>query len=215
MALNTQIQTLLGTMRPQIPPPVFTKLLAVLDRLESTRVGAAAPKAGMAIPDVAVTGAKGERVSLRSLSGDGPLVLLFYRGGWCVFCDLTLRAFDRALDDITAAGGRLIAVSPQTVENSEKTGQERQLRFDLFSDPRNEAAQAFGLTWQLTPEERELYVAFNADLAQANGNQDWELPAPAAFLIDRQGMIRWSWVDSNYTRRPEPAEVVAELRKLA
>ena len=104
---------------------------------------------------------------------------------------------------------------PQTVENTEKTGQDRALRFDLCSDPRNEAAQAFGLTWQLTPEEQQLYAAFNAHLDQANGNQDWELPAPAAFVIDREGIIRWSWVDSNYTRRPEPTEIVAALRNLA
>ena len=214
MSLNADIQSKLAAVKSQVPPPVFSKLEAIFDRLEQASVGVHAPKPPAKAPDVTIISVKGSPVTLESLYADQPLVVLFYRGGWCMFCDLTLRAFDKAVGDIDAAGARLIAVSPQTVAKTEATGTERDLHFDLFSDPTNDAAEAFKLTWSLTEEERGLYTAFNAKLDEANGDDRWELPAPAAFVIARDGTIQWSWVDSNYTHRPEPDDVLAALRQM-
>ena len=214
MSLNADIQTKLAAVKTQVPPPVFAKLEGIFERLQRASVGTDAPKPPAKAPDVTIVSGHGDMISLKSLYADQPLVVLFYRGRWCMFCDLTLRAFDKAVDDFKAAGARLMAISPQTVAETVITGTERCLRFDLFSDPTNAAAEAFKLTWSLTEEERGLYAAFNARLDETNGDDRWELPAPAAFLIAPDGMIRWSWVDSNYTRRPEPEDVLAAVRQI-
>ena len=140
--------------------------------------------------------------------------MIYYRGRCCPFCDLTLRAFDAQADAFKAAGARLVGVSPQTVAESIKTADERSLGFEVVSDPHNAAAQAFSLAWALTEEERALYTALDSKLDVANGDDRWELPAPATFIIDQAGTVRWAWVDTNWTRRPEPVDVLAALRAL-
>lgn len=212
--LNAEIAALLGQLRPTLPPPVFAQLDGVLARLEAARVGVGAPVVGDHAPDVLFVDGAGARVPLRALTANEPLVLLFFRGGWCVFCDLTLRAYERVAEQFRAAGARLVAVSPQTAEATAATGAERALTFELLRDPDNAAAQTFGLAWSLTEGERPLYQAFGAHLDRANGNGDWALPAPAAFVIDPAGMVRYARVDADYTQRADPAEVLAAVRAL-
>ncbi len=125
-----------------------------------------------------------------------------------------LRAFDKQADEFETAGARLIAVSPQTVAESQLTASERDLSMQVLSDPHNAAAEAFEIAWSLTADEKELYKAFGSMLDAANGDDRWQLPAPAIFIIDRSGVVRWSHVDPNHTRRPEPSDVLATLRGL-
>ncbi len=214
MTLNADIQARLAGAKAQMPPPVFAKLGAMFERLEGAHVGTGAPKVGEPAPDTRLTVEGGSEVRLASLHEDGLLVLIFYRGRWCPFCDLTLRAFDAEAEAFKVAGARLVGVSPQTTEESAKTADERSLNFEVLSDPHNAAAQAFGLAWALTEEERQLYIAFDSKLDVANGDDRWQLPAPATFIIDQAGVVRWAWVDSNWTRRPEPTDVLAALRAL-
>ena len=214
MTLNADIQARLAGARAQMPPPVFGKLGAMFERLEAAHVGENAPKVGDRAPAASFVAGDGSAVTLASLHRDRPMVLIFYRGRWCPFCDLTLRAFDAEAEAFAEAGVRLVGVSPQTTAESTKTAEERQLRFEVLSDPHNAAAQAFGLAWALTDEERALYVAFGSKLDVANGDDRWQLPAPATFIVDRTGVVRWCWVDSNWTRRPEPVDVLAAARAL-
>ena len=214
MTLNADIQTRLAGAKAQMPPPVFAKLGEMFERLEAAHVGAGAPKVGEPAPDTRFTSRDGSEVSLASLHADGAVVLIFYRGRWCPFCDLTLRAFDADAEAFKSAGARLVGVSPQTTVESARTADERNLRFEVLRDPHNAAAQAFGLAWALTEEERALYTAFDSKLDVANGDDRWQLPAPATFIVDRTGVVRWAWVDSNWTRRPEPADVLAALHAL-
>lgn len=215
MTLNGEIQALLGGLRTQVPAETFGKLQQVFDRLQAAHTGEGAPQAGDAAPQVSFTSAAGEDLPLSSLYRSKPLVLLFYRGRWCPFCDLTLRAYSAAADQFRTAGADLVAVSPQTLEETAKTVEERSLAFKVLRDPHNAAAQAFGIAWELTPEEQVLYAGFNSHVDKANGEEAWRLPAPAVFVIDRQGIVHWSWVDSNWTRRAEPADVLNAVRQLA
>ncbi len=212
--LNADIQTLLTNVRGQIPPPVFAQLEAVVSRLEAAKIGVHAPQAGDPVPTVSFVDADSKTININELFADQPLILLFYRGGWCPFCDLTLRAFDKIHEQIEAAGARLVAVSPQTVAETKNTGSSRALSFELASDPHNAAAKSFGVAWTLTEPERELYKAFNSDLERYNNDQDWELPAPAVFIINQQGTVVWSKVNPDYTTRAEPAEVLAALKSV-
>ena len=215
MSLNAQIQDLVGKAREHAPPEVFQKLGAMFGRLQADGVGASAPKAGDRAPDVTLEPPDGPPVPLRKLLGDKPMVLMFYRGRWCPFCDLTLRAFEAALPQFEAAGATLAAVSPQTLAETKLTGSERNLSYPLYSDPRNAAARSFGLDWQVQEgAERGLYKGFNSHVDQANGDDEWRLPSPAVFVIDRDGVVRWSWTDSNWTRRAEPDDVLAAVKAI-
>ena len=185
-------------------------------RLEREGVGQHAPGVGDKAPVVELVGADGAAAPLASLHAERPLVLLFYRGRWCPFCDLTLRAYEKAAGDIASAGAALAAVSPQTLVETAATGAERNLSYPLFSDPGNAASRAFGLDWQVQPgAEQALYRGFGSHVDQANGDEEWRLPAPAAFVIDRAGIVRWAWTDSNWTLRPEPEAVLAAVRALS
>jgi peroxiredoxin len=215
MSLNQDIQAVVAQAREHAPPEAFQTLGAMFARLEREGVGAGAPKPGDKAPDATVLDRDGATVRLAALHAERPLALIFYRGRWCPFCDLTLRAYDRAAPEFAAAGASLAAVSPQTVLESATTGEERGLSYPLFSDPANRAARAFGLAWQVQAgAEQALYTGFGARVTEANGDDSWELPAPAVFVVDRTGVVRWSSVDANWTRRAEPEDVLAAVRAL-
>lgn len=176
----------------------------VLDRASKT--GDTAP--GFTLPDV-----DGEPVSLASLLEDGPVVLVWYRGGWCPYCNLTLRAFEQALPDITAAGGRLVAVSPELPDNTAETVKENGLEFTVLSDVGNIVAKQYGVVFTLTPEVHAKYdAAFGFDAH--NGESTGELPLAATYVIDRDGTIRYAFLDADYTKRAEPSAVVEALRSI-
>ena len=215
MSLNADIQTMIEGVRAKAPPQVFQTLGTMFGRLESDGVAKGAPKPGDPAPAATLVAADGSRTELTALYGDKPLVLLFYRGRWCPFCDLTLRAYEKAAPEFAAAGVTLAAVSPQTLVETAQTSAERSLSYPLYSDPGNAASHAFGLDWQVEEgAERGLYQGFGSNVDQANGDDEWRLPAPAAFVIDTHGMIRWAWADSNWTHRPEPEEVLAAVRAI-
>jgi peroxiredoxin len=215
MSLNSDIQHFVAKARDGAPAAVFAGLGAMIARLGLDGVGATAPKPGERSPAVSFRAVNGELTPLSSLYRERPLVLLFYRGRWCPFCDLTLKAFERAAPQFTAAGASLAAVSPQVLAETVATAAERGLSYPLFSDPGNAAARAFGLDWQVHQgAEMALYKGFGSNVDQANGDDEWRLPAPAAFVIDQTGTVRWAWVESDWTRRPEPDEVLAAVHAL-
>lgn len=215
MSLNQEIQAVIAKAREHAPPGVFETLGGMFARLDTEGVGRGAPKPGEHAPDVSVLTVDGKPVQLATLYAERPIVLIFYRGRWCPFCDLTLRAYDRLLPDFTTAGVVVAAVSPQTVLETTTTGTERGLGYPLFSDPGNTASREFGLVWQVQDgNERHFYRAFGSHVDKANGDETWELPAPAVFVIDPGGVVRWSSVDANWTRRAEPEDVLTAVRGL-
>ncbi len=167
MTLNAQLTELFEEMQQKAPPPVIAKAVAIFERLEVAHTGQSAPKPGDRAPIVDLTSMENTSVSLKSLLDNGPVVLIFYRGRWCPFCDLMLRAFDKQADEFETAGARLIAVSPQTVAESQLTASERDLSMQVLSDPHNAAAEAFEIAWSLTADEKELYKAFGSMLDAA------------------------------------------------
>ncbi|HVW18879.1 MAG TPA: peroxiredoxin-like family protein [Solirubrobacteraceae bacterium] len=172
------------------------------------RVGDPAP--GFALPD-----AHGREMRLDNLLAHGPVVLVFYRGGWCPYCNLQLRAYGRALGEIEAAGGQLVAVSPQLPDGSLSTAEVDELAFPVLSDHGNRVARTYSLVFEVPSRVAEYYLSEKGlDLGRVNGDEVWELPVPATFVIDRSGRIAFADADPDYTRRTEPAAIVAALREL-
>lgn len=193
------------------------QLGGVLDSLDAgaNELGARswpAKAVGEAAPDFELPDARGGSVTLTSLRGEGPVVLVFYRGAWCPYCNLQLRAFQAALADIHAAGASLVAVSPQTPDNSLTLAEQAELAFPVLSDVGNDVARSYGLVYALGGADRELHRGLGADLTAFNGDDSWELPAVAVFVVDADGTIRYASVAGDYRWRVGPDEVLAALR---
>lgn len=166
---------------------------------------------GAHAPDFTLPDSTGEHVSLSSLLSRGPVVLAFYRGGWCPHCSTELRAYQARLAEISSLGAALVAVSPQTPDNSLSTREKLELAFPVLSDTGNVVARSYGLVFSLPEELREIYAGFGLDLPTANGDDSFELPLPATYVIDTEGAVVWRHVDADYTKRAEPNDVIAAL----
>ncbi|MBN3757525.1 AhpC/TSA family protein [Paraburkholderia sp. Tr-20389] len=172
------------------------------------------------VDDVAPTfnlrDADGNEVSSTEILTKGPLVISFYRGVWCPYCNMELQALQEAQPTIRELGANLVAISPQTTPNSRRSARENKLEFPILSDPGNEVAAAFGLRFSLPDYLVDLYKnVFKNDLGIVNGDQTWTLPMPARYVIGQDGSIVYAEVNPDYTTRPDPEELLPALRKLA
>jgi peroxiredoxin len=173
-----------------------------------------ARKAGDKAPEFALKDPDGNVVSLASLLAKGPLVVSFYRGVWCPYCNLELQALQAALPEIEQRGASIVAISPQTAPNSRKSQRDNKLTFPILSDEKSRVAAAFGLRFSLPDYLVELYKGFKNDLPALNDDPAWVLPMPARYVIGTDGIIAYAEVNPDYTQRPDPSELLPVLDKL-
>jgi len=169
-------------------------------------VGAKAP--AFELPDH-----DGKIVSSSGLLAKGRLVTCFIRGRWCPFCVGQMEAMNLALPQIEQGGSSLVAISPQTVKQSFFMHDQHKLRFPLLSDAGNQIARQFGLTYRVPPLQEAVYRRAFVNLPFTNGDDSWELPIPATYIIDRDGKILFASANEDYTERPEPGDIVEVLRQ--
>lgn len=186
----------------------------------AARLAAAMPAPGLVVgeeaPDFALPNAFGATVRLSELLADGPVVLTFYRGAWCPYCNLQLRGLKAALPHIERHGARLVAVTPQLPDKSRAQVEQDGYPFEILSDLDERVMSAYGLLFQVPPELVTLYKRnFALDLATYNGPGRYRLPVPGTYVIDRQGVIRWAFADTDYKARAEPADIIDALEHLA
>jgi peroxiredoxin len=169
---------------------------------------------GERVEDFELPDASGRPVRLSELSARGPVVLTFYRGAWCDYCSAYLRTLDQALDWVREAGAELVAISPQTPEHSATTADKLDLGYPVLSDADNQVARRFGLVFRLPEAFRSAYEVLGIDLPRYNGTHSFELPIPATYVIARDNRIAYASVDADYTKRPDPAAILAKLDAL-
>ena len=168
------------TLGEQLAAPERVAMMeAATADLRASDIEARALKAGDKAPDLTLPDALNRPVRLSTLWAEGPLVLIFYRGGWCPYCNLELRAWQQQLPALQRLGGQLVAVSPQTPDNSLSTAEKNELAFPVLSDSALQAGTGFGVAFEMPPELIELYSRVGNDLAVLNGNSRWVLPVPA------------------------------------
>lgn len=184
------------------------------EKLHASHTGESAITTGETAPDFTLPAASGEPVILYKKLKEGPVVLSFYRGGWCPFCNLELRALQALLPEIRALGAGLIGISPETPDNSLTTAEKHQLEFEVLSDTGNIAARDYGLIFTVYEEMRPLYLKWGLDVPASNGDDSWELPVPATYVIDTNRVVRAAHTDKDYTKRMEPEQVMAALRSI-
>lgn len=170
---------------------------------------------GRSVAEVTLLTAQNQRIRLKDLYASGPIVVTFYRGGWCTYCNDALKEWDGKLDELRATGADFIAITPESPEFALKTGDENEVDFTILSDPDNSAAQAFGVGFQLDPATISRYRGFGINLASTNASGQWTLPHPGTFIIDRDGIVRYSYVSADFVNgRADPDQVIAALREL-
>ena len=187
---------------------------ASFEKLYSSDTAESAIAVGEIAPNFTLPDATGKTVSLHSRLDKGPVVLSFYRGGWCPFCNLELQALQALLPEIKSLGANLIGISPETPDTSMTTVEKQQLQFDVLSDAGNKTARDYGLYFTVYEEMRPLYLKWGLDVPASNGDDSWELPVPATYVIDTKGVARTAHVDKDYTKRMEPEQILAALRNL-
>jgi len=166
-------------------------------------------------PDFSLPDARGHVVALKTLLDHGPVVISFYRGGWCPFCNLELRGLQRVLPEIVQVGASLVAISPQLPDNSLSTEEKNQLTFPVLSDVGNIVAKRFGIVFTLPAALVEANGAIGRDLVEINGEAGAaQLPMPATFVLDKSGVIRLAFVEEDWSKRLDPDIVVDTLRGL-
>jgi peroxiredoxin len=195
----------------------FTILTDDMDRVRSSRALDHALKVNDSTPDFSLPDAFGHEISLRTLLRTGSVVISFYRGEWCPFCNLELRALQRALPEITRLGANLIAISPEKPDHGIVLTEKNKLTFPVLSDFRNAVARKFGIVFRVGDKVQDLSRnVFRNDLALRNGEDSYELPVPATFVIDGRGIVRFAHVNVDYmTGRAEPEEIIAALETSA
>lgn len=182
--------------------------------LIATGQASRAVKAGDRAPNFSLEDQEGNEVSLAGLLEKGPLVVTFYRGVWCPYCNLELKALNEALPELQRYGANVVAISPQLQVNSRKAVRVNELRFPVLSDTNNDTAAAFGLRFAMPDYLIELYTKLKNDLPAINGDPSWTLPMPARYVIGTDGIVAYSEVNPDYTHRPDPSEMLPILKKL-
>lgn len=215
---NTPLQQQIDAFRAQalgqIPVEVLEKLMLPVQQLIASGAAEKALKEGQQVANFTLPDALGRSVTLSHLLRQGPVVITFYRGAWCPYCNLELHAYQQALPELQALGASLVAISPQTPDSSLSMAEKKELTFTVLSDVGNQVARQFGLVFAIDEAVRAEHQQMGVNLPAFNGDQSWELPIPGTFLIDQAGIVRLAFVDPNFTCRLDPSIVIARLKEL-
>jgi peroxiredoxin len=174
-----------------------------------------AKKAGDVAPSFSLKDPEGNVISSADLLKRGPLMLSFYRGVWCPYCNMELQALETVKPEFDRYGVSLVAISPQTAPNSRKSVRQNKLSFPILSDVKGKVGAAFGLRFNLPDYLVELYKQLKNDLPTFNDDPSWTLPMPARYVIGQDGLILYSEVNPDYTRRPAPEDMIPILQRAA
>ena len=215
MSLKAELDSFRSEFMAQVAPEVRDSMVRADMELAASGIAQRALKAGDHAPDFRLPDARGGYLRLKGLLATGPVVLSFYRGGWCPYCNLELRALRQALPEITRLGAKLVAVSPQTPDESLSTAEKNEFAFSVLSDAGSATAKSFGIAYDLAEELRPIYARSGHALPDKNGDESWVLPIPATYVIDTDGTIALAYVDVDYRNRLEPAGILAALQSLS
>lgn len=212
MSLQSELDSFKATWTSRVGQSIAQMMTD--DNAALLPLAAKALKAGDSFPDVTLTDQLGGAIDVATLAAEGPLIVTFYRGGWCPYCNLELRAYQKVLPEITRLGARLIAITPETPDNALTTSEKNDLAFTVLSDEHGRLADALGIRFELSDAVKAYFVKAGHDLPTRNGDDRWSLPMPATYVIEKGGRIAVAYVDPDYRKRLEPSEAIAALTVL-
>lgn len=210
--ISEQVREMMASSAHPLPAEAISAFAADQAALDAGGVPSDVVAAGTLMPDGDLLDAHGGATSLNRLRAGQPAVVVFYRGGWCPYCNLALRAYQAELVPALAERGfELIAVSPQKPDGSLTTTQSNELTYSVASDPGNQIAAALGIVTEPSPDSVAAQVKLGLDLTEVNADGGKSLPMPTVVVVDAAGTIRWIDVHPNYTTRSEVPEILAAV----
>jgi peroxiredoxin len=213
-SLHEQVAERKELIRKYVPAEAQIVHARVIEDLQLGGIAGRVLQIGALAPQFELRDHNDQAVSSADLLSTTRLVICFFRGRWCPFCVGQLEAMNRVLPEIQRARAALLAISPQTVKQSFFMADQHKLAFPLLSDSGNQIARKFGLVYRVPEDQKLIFQRSFINLPLANGDETWELPIPATFIVERDGRIAYASADPDYTERPEPAEIVEQLKAL-
>lgn len=214
MALAAQLNEMKQQLIASTPAEIHMALFRMIREQQEAGISSGLA-VGSKAKDFTLRNALNEEVTLYEELSKGPVVLNFYRGGWCPFCNLQLRAYEKILPEIKALGGQLIAISPQSPDNTLSQKEKEELTFQVLSDRNGLVAAKYNVLFEVPDYLQDVMQnRMGIDLADYNATSKWILPVPATFMIDESAIIRSVYVNPDFMARQEPADILYELQKL-
>jgi len=211
MTLTEQLKEYADNSATRIPDAAQGIMRSAIDELETTDILENATKTGDQFPAFTLPNAEGTPVALEGLLKEGKVVLTFYRGGWCPYCNIALKALQNVLPEIKAKGATLVAITPETPDNTLSTQEKNELDFQVVTSENNELARSLGLVYTLPENLVTLYKKFGIDLVESQGNEANELPIAATYIIEQNGKVSYHYLAEDYKLRADPLDVIAAL----
>lgn len=213
MNLSKSLAVRKAKNKENIPSEKWAIMESSTNALKQKSLSSNALKKGDVLPEFSLPNVNGESISTTDLSKDY-LIVSFYRGGWCPFCNMELRALQAILPQLENLNTGLVAISPETPDNSLSTTEKNELTFTVLSDINNIYAKSLGLVFQLPENLKTVYHSFNINVDKHNGNEDYELPMPATYIVNKQREIIYSFVPEDYTERLDPTTILQVLNTI-
>ena len=210
----TLTETLLATNeanRTKIPAEILEVMDSATAELIENGLATKTIKEGSVFPAFELPNVHNKKVSLNEITKSGKTIIAFYRGGWCPYCNIQLKALQNSLPEFEKKGASLVAITPETPDNSLTTAEKNALNFEVLSDIDNTLAKELGLVFKLPEALQTIYTNFGLDLVKHNQNEDYELPLAATFVLNEKKEIIYSFVDEDYTKRADPLDILAKL----
>lgn len=215
MSLTEELEARVALGRKKIPTDVLEIMDKATNNLQKSGLSNKSLKEGAFFPDFKLPNEKGDLKNLEEIKGNKATVISFYRGGWCPYCNIELQALQKSLPDFEKLEANLIAITPETPDNSLSTSEKNEISFSVISDLDNELAKQLGLVFKMDKDLEEVYYhTFNIDLEKHNKNKDAELPMAATYVIDKENKIHYAFITEDYTKRAEISEILEALKAI-
>ncbi len=214
MDLQKELNAVEQMVREKTPPHVMPTIEASIHSVRESGLESRALQPGDSMTDFELLDATGRMVKSTELRAHGPLLVVFYRGAWCPFCNLALQALQERHAEIASRGVTLVAISPQTPDHSLSLQEKHGLRFPVLSDTGNKVAQQFGIVFELNRDLKVVQEQFGVDIPSFNGDHSFQLPVPSTFLVSKDGKVLESFVEVDYMKRLAPEAAIAWIDRI-
>jgi peroxiredoxin len=214
MSLKDQLAEYSAAWQQRAPTDAKAAIERHIEKLRTSSVVQTMLKVGDWAPSIVLRNANGEAVDVDKFLKGGPVIVSFYRGGWCPYCNLELKAFQEALPEIKAAGASLVAISPEKPDDSLSNAEKNALTFEVLSDVGQNIGRAFGLVYDISEQLKRVYQGFGLDIPSRHGVAgDWRLPVAATYVVSPDHTIIYAYTDVDYRDRADPSDVLKVLKQ--
>jgi peroxiredoxin len=212
-SLQAAIDEYNAAKKEKMPAEVLATMARTTAELKDTGIENRALGTGDRMPDFTLPNQHGEMRRFADFLADSPVVLNIYRGGWCPYCNFEMKALADLLPEIKGAGAQLVGMAPEDPDHALDTANRHEIDIEILSDTGNAVSEQMGLVFSLAEELRPIYLGAGLDIPAYNGDDSFRLPVPATYIVGTDGIIKADFVNADYTRRMEPAEIVAVLQE--